>query len=491
MSISSATERTMGRYRLLSLLARGGMGEVWVAQVQGPLGFGRQVVVKKIREDRTAEPTYHKMLVDEARLVSKIRHPNVITTIDVLEAGGELAIVFEHVDGVSLDRLAREQTARPQQRMAVSTVLRIMIGTCRGLHAAHELRGEDGRLLDLVHRDISPQNILVSRYGEVKVIDFGIAKDGERSRGMTASGALRGKVRYMAPEQATGLKVDRRADVWATGSVLYWLLSGNVPFDAPSDVQILAQLLQRAEIPELPEDCPPRLRAAVARCLEHDPSKRFSTSGELADELTAIGKGLGAVFLEGELQRELADLFASMDGSATRVRSDVSPRGSSRNVAADNQPTRSTLSVAHPIAIAKRSRAATFGARTMRIAAVAAVAAAVAAGVTWGLVPKTTRAPGEASKGIEATAPSVVQRAPATLAGSADHESSGLASAVPTLSGMQGAAPKASTARPLAGGWAPVRPGARPPPTPNIGASAVPFARPPAPVGRDGFLDLE
>src|ERR1700733_10941256 len=211
---------TLDRYELLCPLAEGGMASVWLARMRGKRGFEKLVAIKTIKAELVDDPRFEEMFLDEARIASGIAHPNVAQIIDLGEKSGVLYLVMEWVDGESLAKV-RKFAVKARIRIPLGLSLRIIADACAGLHAAHELKGPDGELLGVVHRDVSPQNILIGTAGAVKVIDFGIAKAQNRLGTRTRTGVVKGKVQYMAPEQAQGYAHDRRIDVWALGVCLY------------------------------------------------------------------------------------------------------------------------------------------------------------------------------------------------------------------------------------------------------------------------------
>ncbi len=205
------------------------------------------------------------MFIEESRIASRIEHPNVTQIRDVGEEDGITYLVMEYVDGDPLWTVQKVLNKKGQ-RMAPGVLLRIMADACGGLHAAHELRDLSGALVRVVHRDVSPQNILVNASGVAKVIDFGIAKSLDESRNDTNTGPLKGKVRYMAPEQARGEALDRRVDIWAVGAVIYYLLSGKAPCEGENEVATLVRLRANHTPAPLPSSLPtPHRRRAVMK----------------------------------------------------------------------------------------------------------------------------------------------------------------------------------------------------------------------------------
>lgn len=272
----------LGRYELLLPIAQGGMATVWAARQKGSRGFSKTVAVKTMLPNLSDDPQFETMFLDEAALAARIHHPNVAEILDLGEQDEVLYLVMEWVDGESLSVISK--TAKKNQtHMPQRIGLRIVAQACAGLHAAHELRDENDTLLDLVHRDVSPQNILVTYDGIVKMVDFGVAKAIGRAGGETTAGQLKGKVPYMSPEQARGGKVDRRTDIFAMGIVLYKLTTGVHPFLGESDLVTMRNIITRpAMSPRVKNpDFSPELEHVLMTCLNKDPDKRFQTMADL------------------------------------------------------------------------------------------------------------------------------------------------------------------------------------------------------------------
>jgi serine/threonine protein kinase len=270
----------LDRYELLCPIAEGGMASVWIARQTGKHGFEKLVAIKTILPKFASDPGFQTMFLDEARIAARIEHANVAQVLDVGEQHGTTYLVMEYVDGEALSGIHRA-VKKKGARMPTGVLLRVMADVCGGLHTAHELRGDDGQLLGVVHRDVSPQNILVNMKGVAKLIDFGIAKARDRVAGDTNAGTLKGKVRYMAPEQALGNPIDRRADVWAIGAILYHLLSGKAPYEGENDVQTLLVLTSGRPPVPLPPSVHPAISAVVKRALAAVPDKRFDTAAAM------------------------------------------------------------------------------------------------------------------------------------------------------------------------------------------------------------------
>jgi serine/threonine protein kinase len=317
--------QTLGRYELLVPIAQGGMAVVWAARLKGSRGFQKVVAVKSMLPSLSADPQFEEMFLAEAELASRIKHPNVCEILDLGEQDGTLFIVMEWVDGEPLSTL--QKASRAIGGVPVPVALRIGIAAAMGLHAAHELRSDDGDLVGLVHRDVSPQNVLVTCEGVVKIVDFGVAKATAADTGRTRAGQIKGKAPFMSPEQALGRIVDRRTDVFALGIVLYQMLAGRHPFRGETEMATLNRITDKepaAPLDKLLADCPPSLAAAIGIALEKDESKRFQTMTDLA---RALERALADVLAAAEIkERERLREELGPDApppSTTRAKGDV------------------------------------------------------------------------------------------------------------------------------------------------------------------------
>lgn len=316
-----------GRYRLIRPLGRGGMAEVHLAESVGPMNFRKQVAIKRLLPQYAQNKRYVQMLMDEAHIAGSINHPNVVQVIDLGQVEGVHYIAMEFVHGVDLACVL--QTLRMQQRpLPLAVALHIARCVGRGLHAAHTLVDADGLPMRVVHRDVSPHNVLLSMDGEVKLIDFGVAK-AETNLTMTRSGVIKGKLQYMSPEQARAEPVDCRADVFSLGMTLYKMLVGRLPFSGTNEFQIYDEILRKkAAPPSLHRpDVPERVDALVLRALRKLADERFQTADEMARvidrALAALEPGYGAPELAAWLAHDLPqdqrfsppedDDFRSMD----------------------------------------------------------------------------------------------------------------------------------------------------------------------------------
>lgn len=283
----------LGRYEIITHIASGGMASVYLARMTAAAGFQRLVAVKRMHGHIAGDENFVAMFMDEARLAARIRHPNVVPTLDLENGEDGLYLAMEFVRGDSLLGLLRA-AAKRSERLPPSIGLRIIIDALHGLDAAHELKDDLGEPLNLVHRDVSPHNILVGDDGVARITDFGVARAEERVT-HTREGQIKGKLAYMAPEMTAGEGFDRRADVFSTAIVLWECLTGRRLFKGGSDVEVLRSLID-APIPHVRDVAPeyPRsLDAVVAKALERDPKNRYATAGELADALESAGASLG------------------------------------------------------------------------------------------------------------------------------------------------------------------------------------------------------
>jgi serine/threonine-protein kinase len=280
--------QVVGRYAIYGKIASGGMASVHFGRLIGGAGFSRTVAIKRLHPHLAEDPEVLSTIIDEARLAARIHHPNVVATLDVVATDRELLLVMEYVRGEALSRLVKIETARGRV-MPLPITSAIALGALHGLHAAHEATSDHGEPLGIVHRDVSPQNILVGVDGLARVIDFGIAKAAGRMQ-MTREGTVKGKIAYMSPEQLGGAQVTRSADVYAMGVVLWEALTGRRLFQADSDAALAVQVVNGAKEPPsmYARGVPPSLDALVMRALARTPARRFATAREMAELLTRI-----------------------------------------------------------------------------------------------------------------------------------------------------------------------------------------------------------
>jgi serine/threonine protein kinase len=282
----------LDRYELLCPVAQGGMAEVWMARQTGKLGFEKLVAVKTILPKFADDERFQRMFLDEAHVSSRIEHPNVAQILDVGEQDDIMYLVMEYVDGDALTTLHRAAEAHGV-RIPHGVLLRVMSEVCGGLHAAHDLCMADGQNAGVVHRDVSPHNILVNTKGTAKLIDFGLAKARDRIAEDTRVGMVKGKLRYMAPEQVLGPSVDRRADIWAVGATLYHLVSGEPPYEADTDVEVVRALMSGRPPRRLGHAVHPAVEAVILRSLAWRADERFATALDLQRALEQATRGAG------------------------------------------------------------------------------------------------------------------------------------------------------------------------------------------------------
>jgi serine/threonine-protein kinase len=271
------------RYLVFDEIGVGGMASVHLGMLTGAVGFRRIVALKQLHPRFIHDPDFVAQFINEARLAARIHHANVVQTLDVVWTGRQLLLVMEYVDGDTLNRVLRSAVERRQQ-VPIEVACSMVTGVLHGLHAAHEVHDEEGAPLDIVHRDVSPQNILIGRDGIARVLDFGVAKALAQSPN-TQSGLLKGKFGYMAPEQIMRGHVDRRTDVFAAGVVLWETLTCRRLFQASRNIEQAMSRVVAAEIPRpssYRSGIPPQLDAIVMKAMERDAEKRFQSAEDLA-----------------------------------------------------------------------------------------------------------------------------------------------------------------------------------------------------------------
>ncbi len=307
---TTALPRPFGRFTLVQRLATGGMAEVYLAKAAGEAGFEKMVAIKRVHPVYAAAGRKASSLIDEAKLSVALSHPNIVQTFDLGRTEGADFIVMEHVEGYDvqhvLDALARRDALFP-----VDLAAYVISKVCRGLDFAHDFRDARGDLAGVVHRDISPQNILLSFAGEVKIADFGIATTRDR-RSDPGARVIKGKYFYMSPEQASARPMDRRSDIFSTGVVLWELLVGRRLYQA-SDVRSLLAEVRRARVPapsSMRAEVPAELDAIIARATAASPDHRFATAGDMAIALDAYLATRPPVRASRDLGSLLVDLPA-------------------------------------------------------------------------------------------------------------------------------------------------------------------------------------
>ena len=329
--------RATGRYELLDRLGSGGMADVYLALAKGPFDAKKLVVLKK---PRAASNVYTAMFMDEARLAMRLNHPNVVQTYEVGLDDGGLFLAMEYLEGQPLHRFVQAM-ASSDQHLSHAHLARIASDALAGLHYAHELADYDGTKLHIVHRDVSPHNVFVTYEGQVKVVDFGIAK-ATMNEVHTQTGDVKGKIAYMAPEQAIADHIDRRADVFSVGVILWEMIARKRLLTGNGGVEILDALLH-AEFPPLScvvADVHPVLEAIVMRALQRDVADRFCSAQEMHDALESYIGMAGQTVRASDLGNALAKLFAdSRENRSARIREQLSgARSTSGNLVAVGGP---------------------------------------------------------------------------------------------------------------------------------------------------------
>lgn len=282
-------KRNVGRYWVFRPLASGGMATVHLGCLRSAAGVSRPVAIKELHPHVAREVDAIDRFLAEGRIASRIRHPNVVPVLDVVVEGDDRLLVMELIHGVSLSELLT-LAARTGDLPSVDVAVRIVVDALEGLHAAHEATNEHGGPLMVVHRDVSPQNIMVEAEGRARIVDFGIAKAFERSFTTGSTGAIRGKLAYSAPEQIGGHAVDRRTDIWGAGMVLWELLAGKRHFLDAEPAEIVRRITaEPIPPPSSIRPCPPTLDAVVVRALDRDADMRFASAREMALALEKSG----------------------------------------------------------------------------------------------------------------------------------------------------------------------------------------------------------
>ncbi|MHB1844363.1 MAG: serine/threonine-protein kinase [Deltaproteobacteria bacterium] len=303
------TGQPFGRYTLLRPLAQGGMAELFLARQEGPGGFRKIAVVKRVLPHLSADPEFVRMFFDEASLVARLSHPNVVQIFDFGQAEGAHYLAMEYLAGESLASLVRAARERGRP-MPISLALGIAASVCDGLEYLHSFVDDDGCPRPIIHRDISPQNLFATYQGTVKILDFGVAK-AEGRLAVTVAGRIKGKLAYMSPEQAAGRELDGRSDIFALGAVLHELLTGERLFQRDSQEAIF-RALREEPIPKPSarrREVPPEIDAIVLRALARETQERFLRACDLRAELQAYLSGTTYVSAPQQLRDYLLELF--------------------------------------------------------------------------------------------------------------------------------------------------------------------------------------
>lgn len=307
---ADAPRRRLGRYELIAELASGGMGIVCLARSVGVGGFRRLFAIKVMHPHLVRDQQFVAMLLDEAQLAARIHHPNVVATVDICTVDDCYFVVMDYVDGFQLLEVLEAPSIGRHDRIRI--VNRILLDAMAGLEAAHTLKGDDETPLNLVHRDVSPQNILIGLDGIGRLTDFGIALAASRISS-SRPGTIKGKPAYMAPEQARAGHVDRRADLWAIGVILWELLAGERLFVADTEAATVLKVIDSPIPPPRTRapDVPPALEAVCMRALERDPNRRYASARQMAAELERAAIATGALADAHEVADALRHHFSA------------------------------------------------------------------------------------------------------------------------------------------------------------------------------------
>lgn len=280
---ASNDENAVGKYKFIASLGGGGMADVYLAVVEGPARVKKLQVVKRLRRDYLDDPDHVEMFLDEARLAARLNHPNVVQTFEVSESEGEYFMAMEYLEGVPLNRILNRARNKPPQH---GVLLKILADTLLGLHYAHELTDYDGQPLQIVHRDVSPHNVVVTYEGQTKLLDFGIAKSEARSI-ETRAGVVKGKISYMSPEQARAKPLDRRADIFVVGILLWEAMAGTKIWEKATDMEVLHRLAL-GDMPNLHDirpDAPDAIVAIINKAFHPDPEGRYDTAAQMREDI--------------------------------------------------------------------------------------------------------------------------------------------------------------------------------------------------------------
>ena len=300
----------LGSYEILRKLARGGMAELFLARTVGPENFEKLVVLKKILPNFAENPKFVRLFLDEARLAATLDHPHIAHVYDMGKIDSNYFFTMEYIHGQDV-RSTLRRTARFDQKFPLDHTVLIVHAVAAALHYAHERRKPDGSLLDIVHRDVSPSNILISYDGAIKLVDFGVAKAATSSV-KTRTGTLKGKIAYMSPEQAKGSTVDRRSDVFALGIVLWEMITTQRLFKGDNDLATIQLIINSKPQPprELRPECPEELERIALKALSNDPETRYQTAEELQLDLEELARELRLKQSAIALRSHMQELFA-------------------------------------------------------------------------------------------------------------------------------------------------------------------------------------
>lgn len=361
----------LGRYELLRPIAAGGMATVYLGRVLGEGGFERLVAVKLLHPHIAAQPEFVSMFLDEARLAARIRHPNVVPTLAIERGTEGLFLVMEYVEGHALHSVLRT-LAHTRTALPLPVSLRIILDALEGMHAAHELKDENGEALHIVHRDISPQNVLVGVDGVCRITDFGVAQARSRLSNSNES-SIKGKVGYLSPEQVVSGQVDRRSDIFAAGVVFWEILTRRRLFRGETDGQTLAKIMGGAKQSPSERDptIPHSISEVVMRALASNPDGRYATAIEFGDALEAAAERSGVLLAK---PRDVATVISSLNIPAPSLENVRMPAGEPVSVSTESKVLHAVVASSPPQPIHKpKRRIALFALSSAAFVAVAVV----------------------------------------------------------------------------------------------------------------------
>ncbi len=392
-----------GQYLLTAHLGHGGMADVFRARREGPQGFERTVVIKRILSKHHSDPRFVEMFINEAKLAARLQHPNIVQVHELGEQGGEFFMVLEYVDGKDLLRILRATAAANPRHPSLPQPVAayIMREMCRGLQHAHDHRSPEGHSMPIVHRDVSPQNVMLSYDGQVKLVDFGIAKALDSMKESTRTGVLKGKFAYMAPEQLAGAKSAPASDIFSAGVLLHEMLTGRRLFKGETDYDTLSNV-KSAIIKPPSATAPhvsPELDAIVLGALERDPQKRTARASRIARDLDVYLQS--ARFSVEDMHDFLSRLFppdARVDPAEVSLTPRIEAPASSATPVVADKP----ISVSRSAATSKRPRASR--ASTLAWAAAGVSAALVLIGVGAWTYSERVRHPADKKVNVSALA---------------------------------------------------------------------------------------
>jgi serine/threonine protein kinase len=466
----------VGRYEIVRRLASGGMGEVFLARAKGVGGFSKSVALKRLRTELAADPSFVAMFLDEARIAAMLDHSNIVQTIDVVLDGGTAWIVMEYLRGADVAELVRLLEERGRA-FPVGAAVGVAVAVADALHYAHERLDEAGAPLDVVHRDVSPANVIVTLDGTVKVVDFGIARANVRAT-ETAVGTVKGKLLYMSPEQCRGERIDRRSDVFSLGVTLYEMLTGTPPHVGADEYELRKAIVEGVVLPPSSRvpSVPDAIDDIVLGCLAKRPADRPKSAGALAASLLEVAERRGWDLSPFALARIVKDAERGAGNEAEPPhRSSITLQTSRTTV---ERPPPTAAPTAAPTA--SQTSSSVVAAPRARIApwpTAALAAVACAAGVLLGRSGSTTETQADAKpKGTNgapsappsvtlADAPREVEPRTVVTGGATSAEPP-----VPSIGAPPAAVPRASAAMPRPRPPASQRPTAttsRPPPDPD------------------------